>query len=129
MELNIWKHLRNIFKEGFTTKDNSDKSHGYGLSIVKELVENSIDAKSTIIRIELIDSGVKEIKVTDDGVGMDKDELSKMEQLFYTSKVKGCGVGVALSKEIIRLHNGELSYNSVVGEYTEAVIKLPILEM
>lgn len=69
------------------------------------------------------------IKIKDNGVGMDKDELSKMEQLFYTSKEKGCGVGVALSKEIIRLHNGELSYNSVVGEYTEAVIKLPILDM
>lgn len=33
------KYLEDIFKEGFTTKDNADKSHGYGLSIVKELVE------------------------------------------------------------------------------------------
>lgn len=33
-------YLKDIFKVGFTTKDNTDKSHGYGLSIVKELVEN-----------------------------------------------------------------------------------------
>ncbi|WP_243156037.1 ATP-binding protein [Clostridium sp. C2-6-12] len=32
--------LKEIFTVGFTTKDNSDKNHGYGLSIVKELVEN-----------------------------------------------------------------------------------------
>lgn len=42
------------------------------MNVVKELVENSIDAESSIISIELIDSGVKEIKVTDNGKGMDK---------------------------------------------------------
>jgi len=43
-------HLTNIFKMGFTTKDNTDKSHGYGLSIVKDLVESNngkIHVKST----------------------------------------------------------------------------------
>jgi len=43
-------HLTNIFKTGFTTKDNTDKSHGYGLSIVKDLVESNngkIHVKST----------------------------------------------------------------------------------
>jgi two-component system sensor histidine kinase AgrC len=44
------QHLNNIFKVGFTTKDNSDKNHGYGLSIVKDLVERNsgkIYVKST----------------------------------------------------------------------------------
>ncbi|EKQ55411.1 MULTISPECIES: ATP-binding protein [unclassified Clostridium] len=43
-------HLKDIFKVGFTTKENSDRSHGYGLSIVKELVEKhngKISVKST----------------------------------------------------------------------------------
>jgi len=34
------QNLQSIFKVGFTTKENSDKNHGYGLSIVKDLVEN-----------------------------------------------------------------------------------------
>lgn len=44
------KYLKDIYKVGFTTKDNTDKNHGYGLSIVKELVENyngKIYVKST----------------------------------------------------------------------------------
>ncbi|WP_160686507.1 ATP-binding protein [Clostridium sp. C2-6-12] len=34
------RHIKDIFKEGFTTKDNAEKNHGFGLSIVKELVES-----------------------------------------------------------------------------------------
>ena len=41
------------------------------VSIVKELVEHSIDAKSTKIRVDIINSGVTEIKVTDDGIVID----------------------------------------------------------
>ena len=58
------------------------------MNVVKELVENSIDAKSSIIKIELIDSGVKEIKVSDDGVGMDRDDAILAFSRHATSKLK-----------------------------------------
>ena len=58
------------------------------MNVVKELVENSIDAKSTMIKVELIDSGVKEIKVIDDGIGMDKDDAVLAFSRHATSKLK-----------------------------------------
>lgn len=45
--------LDKIFDSGFTTKENSDKSHGYGLSIVKELIENH-DGKISVNSSEII---------------------------------------------------------------------------
>lgn len=57
------------------------------VSIVKELVENSIDAKSNKIRIDLINSGVTEIKVTDNGVGMDKNDALLAFSRHATSKL------------------------------------------
>ena len=57
-------------------------------SVVKELIENSIDAKSTEIKVELIESGVKSIKVTDNGSGMDKDDALMCFQSHATSKIK-----------------------------------------
>ena len=57
------------------------------VSVVKELVENSIDASSNKIKIELIESGVKEIKVTDDGVGMEKEDALNAFERHATSKL------------------------------------------
>lgn len=57
------------------------------MNVVKELVENSIDADSDIISIELIDSGVKEIKVTDNGKGMDKEDAKLAFSRHATSKL------------------------------------------
>lgn len=56
-------------------------------SVVKELVENSIDAGSTDIKVELIESGIKEIKVTDNGKGMDKDDAVLCFSRHATSKL------------------------------------------
>lgn len=58
------------------------------MNVVKELVENSIDAGSSTITIELQDSGVKEIIVTDDGEGMSREDAEKAFLRHATSKLK-----------------------------------------
>lgn len=57
------------------------------MNVVKELVENSIDAKATTIKVELKDAGLKCIKVTDDGIGMDRDDALKCFYRHATSKL------------------------------------------
>lgn len=57
-------------------------------SVVKELVENSIDAGSTIIDVNLVDAGIKEITVTDNGKGMDKADALLAFSPHATSKIK-----------------------------------------
>ena len=56
-------------------------------SVVKELVENSIDAGSTEIKVELQESGVKEIKVIDNGKGMDEEDAVTCFSRHATSKI------------------------------------------
>lgn len=56
-------------------------------SVVKELVENSIDAGSTEIKVLLKDAGTREIKVVDNGKGMDKDDAVLAFSRHATSKI------------------------------------------
>ena len=57
------------------------------VSIVKELVENSVDAGATNIKIDLKESGLREIVVTDNGIGMDHNDAVLAFQRHATSKL------------------------------------------
>ena len=57
-------------------------------SVVKELLENSIDAHSTKIDISILESGIKEIKVLDNGEGMSEEDALMCFSRHATSKIK-----------------------------------------
>jgi len=56
-------------------------------SIVKELIENSIDAMSENITVNITSGGLKEITVIDDGIGMSNNDLEMAFKRFATSKI------------------------------------------
>ncbi len=57
-------------------------------SVIKELMENSIDAGATAITVEIEDGGRRLMRVTDNGMGMDEDDLVKAFMTHATSKIK-----------------------------------------
>ena len=57
-------------------------------SVVKELVENAIDAKASSVKVILKNGGIDEIKIIDDGVGMDSDDVLMSFVPHATSKIK-----------------------------------------
>ncbi|MDD4316446.1 MAG: DNA mismatch repair endonuclease MutL, partial [Clostridia bacterium] len=57
-------------------------------SIVKELIENSIDAGAQNISVYIEDGGIKSVQVVDDGEGMTKDDLSRSILPHATSKIR-----------------------------------------
>jgi DNA mismatch repair protein MutL len=58
------------------------------VSVVKELIENALDAGAGSIRTEIRDGGLKQIRVTDDGVGMSSEEAALSVQRHATSKLR-----------------------------------------
>lgn len=57
-------------------------------SVVKELVENAIDANSTVIEVEVEEAGLAKIRVIDNGEGMDEEDVVMAFERHATSKIK-----------------------------------------
>ena len=100
------------------------------VSIVKELVENSIDAGSTSIAVEIKNGGKSYIRVTDNGCGIGKSELKSVFKPFYTTKRKkiGNGLGLDFVKRVVETHGGDIRIKSTEGVYTGIYIALPIYQ-
>lgn len=58
------------------------------MSVVKELVENSLDAFASVIRIDLMNSGLDKISITDNGFGMTSDDITLAIKPHATSKIR-----------------------------------------
>ncbi|MBR3049799.1 MAG: DNA mismatch repair endonuclease MutL [Bacilli bacterium] len=99
------------------------------MNVVKELVENSIDAGSNEIIIKLIDSGVKEIEVTDNGIGMDREDAklafsrhatSKLNSVDELFNIESLGFRGEALPSIASVSNIELkTSNKKIGTYIE----------
>ena len=60
-------------------------------------------------------AGRNTITIEDNGCGMDNDILEKIFIPFFTTKESGTGIGLSLSKQIMRLHNGNITCDSTPG--------------
>jgi two-component system nitrogen regulation sensor histidine kinase NtrY len=97
--------------------------------ILLNLVNNSADAcggvPQPVIELSAQASDHKVIiSVTDNGSGIDRSHLDKIFIPFFTTKKTGSGIGLSLSKQIMRLHRGNLLVSSAPGK-TEFQLEFP----
>lgn len=67
-----------------------------------------------------------EILVGDEGVGIPDDVRARIFELFFTTKERGTGLGLALTKQIVAAHEGEIRCEAGAGGGTDFVIAIPI---
>jgi two-component system sensor histidine kinase HydH len=97
--------------------------------VILNLLTNAYEAmpEGGTVRISahVIDEDVT-ISVTDSGVGMDEDTRAQVFEPFFSSKVKGTGLGLAVSKRIVDKHLGSLTMTSQPGHGCTARLTLPL---
>ncbi len=92
--------------------------------VLINLVKNAIEAVDGRIEasVEIVSStdqfGKVMLSVSDNGPGIDQENLDNIFVPFFSTKKNGSGIGLSLSRQIMRLHKGSINVNSVTGEGT-----------
>ncbi|CCY79799.1 sensor histidine kinase [Mycoplasma sp. CAG:877] len=96
------------------------------VNILKNALEARKEEEPLNVQIE-VKKSLKAVKIIikDNGIGMDKNTLERISEIFYTTKANGNGLGVVLSKEIVEMHHGTINYKSQKEKGTTVTITLP----
>jgi len=93
------------------------------------IVVNAIEAMPQGGQLK-IDSGVRadyaEIRIADTGPGIPPEVRENIYNLYFTTKPQGSGIGLAMTFQIIQLHDGRINFSSEPGKGTTFTVDLPL---
>jgi signal transduction histidine kinase len=102
------------------------------MQVVINLVRNAAQASPPGAPVEIVvdrsNDGAAIVRVKDRGVGMSAETLAHLGEPFFTTKERGSGLGLGISRRIVVEHGGRLDVVSHPGEGTEVTMTLPSLE-
>jgi len=109
--------------------------------VFANILDNAIDALGTVVegrRVEVfIENGARAaangsrgdaatVRVRDNGCGIPADKVDRIFNPFFTTKEKGTGLGMAISRKIVEAHEGAIDVVSETGRGTEFLVTLPL---
>lgn len=95
------------------------------------IIKNSIEAIKKRGRINIavkIEENEVVVTVVDNGIGMEQERLQRIGELFYSTKEKGTGIGLAVCQKIIHRHHGEILFESEKNIGTIVTIRIPLID-
>ena len=96
-------------------------------NLLKNALEAMADGGTIAIALDATDQDVS-VTFRDNGMGMDAEQLAHLFEPYRTSKEKGTGLGLMVSKRIVSDHGGMIAAESTPGEGTAFTVTLPRLE-
>ncbi|HWE73239.1 MAG TPA: ATP-binding protein [Stellaceae bacterium] len=102
--------------------------------VITNLVENAVQAMAehrmerapcVVLRTKTL-SDALELRIEDNGPGIPAENLAKVFEPLFTTKRMGTGLGLSTVKQIVEQHGGTIVLQSAPGEFTRAVIRLPL---
>ncbi|WP_227521454.1 MULTISPECIES: ATP-binding protein [Bacillus] len=95
------------------------------INIMKNAMEAMSDSGELHIHYSIVDEMLV-VNIRDTGIGIPKEMIKRLGEPFLTSKEKGMGLGLNVTKKIIESHEGELHFESEEGKGTHVTLKLKV---
>ncbi|WP_199616969.1 sensor histidine kinase [Paenibacillus alkalitolerans] len=94
------------------------------------MIKNSIESFQDNGKIEIEAFAEKStivIRISDNGQGMDEEQIVKLGEPYFSTKTKGTGLGLMVTFRIIEVMKGTLEFRSMKGKGTEAIVRFPLI--
>lgn len=97
------------------------------VNLIDNAIKYNVQGGKVVILAEVIKDSLV-IYFTDTGCGISPEDIPRVKDRFFRASltVHGTGIGLAVADEIIKLHNGTMEINSVLGEGTTITVTLPV---
>jgi len=102
-----------------------DKLKQVFINIITNGLEAMEDGGMITISTEKSDKFI-EIRISDEGSGINDQDLLRIFEPFFTTRERGFGLGLAISYKLVEAHGGEIWADSVPGQGTTFVVRLPL---
>jgi len=126
---NIKLEFKNDNKEHIL--GDKDKFYQLGLNLIENAIKYSKDTSGTVEVSSYSEVGYYCLIVKDNGLGIPKEDISRIFERFYrvdkSRKKGGTGLGLAIVKHIVKIFNGEITVKSELGEGTIFKVKIPYI--
>lgn len=121
------KVIKEFNTETIPMKGNNSNIHQVFLNIYKNAIQAISEDGKIIVRSNMYkDFAI--VEIIDNGVGIEKDNINKLVEPFYTTRPpgEGTGLGLTITYNIIKEHNGSIEFESQVNIGTKVIVKLPL---
>ena len=115
-----------VYPEDLTLSADKNMIEQVIINLLKNAIQSFDEAsedKQIILKAFLTEKSRPVISIRDNGTGIDPEALEKIFIPFFTTKKSGSGIGLSLSRQIMRQHSGTLTVKSTVGKGTEFVMR------
>ncbi|GIN61213.1 two-component sensor histidine kinase [Robertmurraya siralis] len=120
--------VQSIIEPSLYIKGNADEIKQVFINIIKNGIE-AMNNSGLLKIVAFTDDDYIIIKISDNGEGMSKEQLSRVGTPFYSTKDKGTGIGLTISFQIVEQLKGKITVESEVGFGTTFILSIPICKI
>ncbi|WP_066393360.1 ATP-binding protein [Neobacillus mesonae] len=105
------KHLKQVF-----------------INLLKNAIEAMPDGGTIKLNVQYLEDAGIIVSIEDEGCGIKSEDIPNLTVPFYTTKKSGTGLGLVVTNQIIKEHNGNINIESDLGKGTKVIVTLPVCQ-